>query len=166
MVGIILGLGFQWVPAFQEPWQYIAFVFAYFDIVDYWIDYAPSLKKFPPKREADIFLDLGIMFLLFLYIYATQLAIIYFLASFIIFRLLDFVWLINALHEYRPTGKDRIFVTTWLEFNLFETFMTAIFIGAGFVLGLTPLVQIIIYIICRIIVRIAASLRYRQFYFA
>ena len=38
MVGVVLGLGFQWWPLLKEPWQYTAFIFVYLDIVDYWID--------------------------------------------------------------------------------------------------------------------------------
>src|SRR5687768_14211625 len=88
MIGIVLGLGFQWWIILQQPWQYIAFVFVYFDIVDNWIDYSHSLKKFPPKREIDVFLDLSIMFVFFLYIYTTQLTIVYFLITFIVFKVL------------------------------------------------------------------------------
>src|SRR4051812_14495728 len=100
MVGIVLGLGFQWWVALQYPWQYVAFIFVYFDIVDYWIDYSPSLKKWPPLRELDVFLDISIMFSLFLYIYSTQLTIAYFLTTFIAFKLLDYFWLLSSKHEY------------------------------------------------------------------
>jgi hypothetical protein len=81
MIGIVLGLGLQWWVNLESTWQYVAFVFCYFDITDYWIDYGPSLKKFPPKREIDVFLDVAIAFSLFFYIYTTQVSVFYFLIS-------------------------------------------------------------------------------------
>ena len=32
MIGVVLGLGFQWWPLLQEPWQYVAFIFVYLNI--------------------------------------------------------------------------------------------------------------------------------------
>ena len=29
MVGVVLGLGFQWWPDLREPWQFLAFVLVY-----------------------------------------------------------------------------------------------------------------------------------------
>src|SRR5262245_26927094 len=126
LIGIVLGLGFQWWPLFEYPWQYVAFIFAYFDIVDYWIDYSPSLKQFPPKREIDVMLDLSIMFILFLYIYASLLSVTYFLGVFIIWRILDYFWLLSSRYEYSPVGTDKLFVDTWLRFNIFEALLTGV----------------------------------------
>lgn len=165
LIGIVLGLGFQWWPLFQYPWQYIAFIFAYFDIVDYWIDYSPSLKKFPPKREIDIMLDIAIMFVLFLYIYATQLTMVYFLTIFVIWRVLDYFWLLSSKQEYAPTGKDKLFVDTWMLFNLLEVLITACLIGGALLFHIQPLTIIITFIIFRVLVRVLASLRYKEVHF-
>lgn len=165
MIGIVLGLGFQWWLVLEHPWQYVAFIFVYFDIVDYWIDYSPSLKKFPPKREIDVFLDLSIMFILFLYIYTTQLTIIYFLTTFIIFRSLDYLWLWSSKHEYEPIGVDKLFVDTWMQLNLLEAVITGILIGLVSFLALSPLITITSFIIFRVIVRVVASIRYRKVHF-
>lgn len=165
MIGIVLGLGFQWWPFLSSPWQYIAFVFVYLDIVDYWIDYAPSLKKFPPKREIDVFLDLGIMFVLFLYIYSTQLTIIYFLATFVAFKILDYFWLWSSEREYIPVGTDKIFVDTWMGFNLLEIIFSVLLISVTFWLDLSSLIAVLIFIVFRIIVRVAASFRYKKVHF-
>lgn len=166
MVGIVLGLGFQWWPSLHLSWQFIAFIFVYFDIIDYWIDYAPSLKKFPPKREVDVFLDIGIIFSLFLYIYSTQLTIVYFLTTFITFKILDYFWLLSSKYEYRPEGTDRLFVDTWMYFNLFEVLITGILIGSTYLWGMSPLTIIGIFIILRIVVRISASFRYKKIRFS
>jgi hypothetical protein len=165
LIGLVLGLGFQWWPVFQYPWQYIAFIFAYFDIVDYWIDYSPSLKKFPPKREIDVMLDIAIMFALFLYIYATQLTIIYFLSVFIIWRILDYFWLLSSKYEYMPMGTDKLFVDTWLQFDLIEAAISGCMIGVILFFGLQPLSAIIIFIVFRIITRVLASFRYKKVHF-
>jgi hypothetical protein len=165
MIGIVLGLGFQWWPILQYPWQYIAFVFVYLDIVDNWIDYAPSLKKFPPKREVDVFLDLGIIFVFFLYIYSTQLTIIYFLTIFIIFKILDYLWLWSSKREYNPTGIDKLFVDTWIFFDLLETVITAGLISLVLLFSLQPLTVIILFIVIRVIIRILASFRYKKVHF-
>lgn len=165
MVGVVLGLGFQWWVALQEPWQYVAFIFVYLDIVDYWIDYSPSLKKFPPKREIDVMLDVGIIFSLFLYIYATQLTIIYFLSAFIVLRILDFFWLLSSKQEYRPVGTDKIFVDTWIRFDLVEAAASVVLIGLGFIVPLSELATVSIFIVFRIFVRILAGLQYKKVHF-
>lgn len=166
MVGIILGLGFQGWLNLQESWQYVAFIFVYVDIVDYWIDYGPSLKKFPPKKEIDVLLDIAIMFALFLYIYTTQLKIVYFLSAFILFMILDYFWLLSSKYEYRPIGTDKIFVDTWMKFNLIEAVGTAIIIILAIFFSLSSLISISAYIVFRVITRILASWKYKKVHFA
>lgn len=166
MVGIVLGLGFQWWPSLIQPWQYIAFIFVYLDIVDYWIDYGPSLKKFPPKREIDVLLDVSIMFSLFLYIYTTQSSIIYFLGAFVVFKVLDFFWLVSSRREYNPVGTDLIFVDTWMYFNLMEIITAIIIILLFYVHVFNALLALIVFIIARVIFRIIASYKYKRVHFA
>lgn len=165
MIGIVLGLGFQWWIFLQHPWQYIAFIFVYLDIVDNWIDYSPSLKKFPPKREIDVFLDLSIMFSFFLYIYSTQLTITYFLTTFIIFKILDYFWLWSSEREYKPTGIDKLFLDTWMRFNIFEAIITGILIVVTLLFSIQPLIILITFITIRIFTRVLASLRYKKIHF-
>ncbi len=165
LIGIVLGLGFQWWPSLQYPWQYAAFIFVYFDIVDYWIDYSPSLKKFPPKREIDVMLDVAIMFTLFLYIYATQLTSVYFLTVFVIWKILDYFWLLSSRHEYLPTGTDKIYVNTWMQFDLIEAVIAVVLIGGAILFNIESLIIIIAFIVCRIIVRVLASIRYKKIHF-
>lgn len=165
MIGLVLGLGFQWWVVLKEPWQYVAFIFVYIDIVDYWIDYSPSLKKFPPKREIDVMLDVAIMFSLFLYIYTTQLTIVYFLASFVVFKVLDFLWLLSSKHEYKPVGVDKLFVDTWLSLNLLEAVIAGALIGLAVTAVTTSLSTLVIYIVARTIIRVWASLRYKKLHF-
>lgn len=165
MVAVVLGLGFQWWPALHEPWQYAAFIFVYIDIIDYWMDYAPSLKKFPPKREIDLLLDVAIMFALFLYIYSTQLTILYFLSSFVFFKALDYFWLLSSKREYRPTGTNGLFVNAWLRFNLIEVVLTIGLIFGAQYWNLTTLSILLAFIAFRIIIRIIASLEYKRVHF-
>src|SRR3989344_4227887 len=120
MIAIILGLGFQWWPNLIEPWQYVAFFFAYFSIVDYWIDYIPALKKYPPKSEVGLLADILVLFSMFLLIYSAQKNIAYFFIAFIVFRAVDFVWMWRIRREYALSEKDIIFFNTWLTFEIIE----------------------------------------------
>lgn len=165
MIGVVLGLGFQWWPNLQESWQYLAFAFAYVDIIDYWIDYSPSLKKFPPKRELDLILDVAIMFSLFLYIYAAQTTIWYLFAAFIAFRAADALWLLRARHEHQPTHLDKVFLDTWLQFDLIEITVALGLIGASSWLKFAPIGILIAFIVFRVAMRVLASFRYKKVYF-
>ncbi len=165
MVGVVLGLGFQWWPFLKEPWQYGAFVFVYLDIVDYWIDYGPSLKKFPPKREIDVILDVAIVFALFLYIYASQLALGYFLGAFVLLRTLDYFWLWSSEYEYRPTGTDKTFVDTWMQFDIIEVLATLAFIALAVITPVSPLIILLAFIAFRLVMRVLASWRYKRIHF-
>ncbi len=166
MVGVVLGLGFQWWPALHQNWQQLLFVFVYFDVIDYWIDYNPSLKKFPPKREIDVILDISIVFALFLYIYSTQLAIQNLFVAFVLFKALDFIWLWSSKVEYRPTGENKDFVDTWLEIDAVEILITSGLIFLGLNHALSPLLLTTGFIFIRVALRIAASWRYKKIHFA
>lgn len=165
MIAVVLGLGFQWWPSLTLPWHYIAFIFVYIDIVDYWMDYGPSLKKFPPKREIDIILDILIMFALFLYIYSTQLSILYFLSSFVFLRILDYLWLLSSKNQFHPTGSDKLFVNAWLRYDLVESILTVALILITKYSTLHPLYSLLIFISFRIVARILASLNYKKIHF-
>jgi hypothetical protein len=164
MIGIILGLGFQWWVNLQEPWQYLAFIFVYLDIVDYWIDYGPSLKKFPPKKELDVFLDLMICFSLFLYIYATQFSLVYFLLSFMLVKALDSFWLLSSKLEYQPKDFDKKFINTWIGLNIIEVVITGGLIALILITPISSLAILIAYILIRLISRIIASTKYKKIY--
>jgi len=165
MIGVILGLGFQWWPELHLSWQYLAFVFVYIDIVDYWIDYGPSLHKFPPKREIDVIIDMAIMFGLFLYIYSTQHVFIGFLGAFVVFKMLDIIWLLRAKVNHSPDGTEGKFVSTWLLFDMIEIILAIILaIVASFVA--LPILLLIVFIAARVVIRILASTQYKRFYLA
>ena len=110
-------------------------------------------------------LDIAIMFVLFLYIYATQLTTTYFLTVFIIWRVLDYLWLLSSKHEYHPTGTDKLFVDTWMRFNLIEAAISLCLIGGAVLFHIQALTIIIVFIAIRIIVRVLASLRYKKVHF-
>lgn len=165
MIGLVLGLGFQWWPNLAAPWQYLAFIFVYIDIVDYWIDYGPSLKKFPPKREIDIMLDVAIMFSLFFYIYATQLTPVYFFGAFAVFRILDYFWLFSSKREYHPTRTDRVFVETWMTFDLLECALSLVLLYLAVIQMFAALPLLLVFIAGRILMRVLASWRYKRVHF-
>ena len=165
MIGVVLGLGFQWVPSLTYPWQYIAFAVAYLEIIDYWIEYSPSLKKWPPKKEIDLILDVSIVFSLFLYIYSTQLTIYHFLGAGILIRLLDYFWIFSSKIEFNPTGLDKTYMNTWLKLNLILASGSAIALGLGYYLNIAPLNILFIYIGIKLFIRILASLHYKKIHY-
>ena len=166
MIGVVLGLGFQWWPNLHEPWQYVAFIFVYIDLVDYWIDYSSSLKAFPPKRELDIMLDVAVIFMMFLYIYTTQLSIVNFLASFIAFKIVDTLWLARVKSEYQPAGRERKFVHSWLTFNAVEIVYTIAMLIVLLEYTLASPAILGTFIVFRLATRVLASLQYKEVYFA
>jgi hypothetical protein len=168
MIGVVLGLGFQWWPNLTEKWQIAAFIFVYIDIIDYWIDYGPSLKKFPPIKEVDVFLDVAIVFSMFLYIYSTQLQIIYLLLAFVLLRIFDFFWLLSSKNEFYSSVSDfdKKYLKTWLRFDIFEIIMALMVFDLYLLIAIPPLSVLIIYIFLRISLRVIASLQYKKAYFS
>jgi hypothetical protein len=166
MISIVLGLGFQWWVELREPWQYIAFIFAYIDIVDYWIDFSGMAKSLPPKKELGLMIDVGLMFSLFAYIYTAQTTIIYFLLSFILFRVLDFCSLLSLKREHHPKGSHLIFANTWLKINFFEIVFSFGIILYGQYSVVTSLVSLFVFIIFRIITRVVSVMRYKHVHFS
>ena len=164
MIGIILGLGFQWWINLRELWQFVAFIFVYLDIVDFWIDYGPSLKKFPPKKEVDVLLDLAICFSLFLYIYSTQFLVTYLIMAFGLIRMFDFVWLLSSKVEYSPVDFDKKYVDTWIIMDGIEVILAALIILLVSIFKLPSLTILIIFIIMRVGTRIFASYNYKKIY--
>jgi hypothetical protein len=166
MVGVVLGLGLQWWPNLQEPWQFIAFIFVYLFLIDYWIDYGPSLKKFPPKKEIDVILDVILVFFMFFCIYSTLLTIWNFLISFALLFIFDFFWLLSSKMEYHPVGKDKIFVDIWMLIDLLCFFFTLVIFLLGKYFAVSSLNVLIIFIILNIFLRILAIWKYKKVYFS
>lgn len=167
MIGIVLGIGFQWWPNLNEPWQYVAFIFVYLNIVDYWIDYSPTIKKFPLKREIDVILHTFIVFSMFYVVFSTQQDIITsFFAAFIIYRILDIIWIWRMRSEYNPSKHDNKFMTAWNLFDWIEVLFAIILSGIYIFAETNPLLLILIFVFFRILTRIMASLRYKEIYYS
>jgi hypothetical protein len=166
MVGVVLGLGFQWWPDLHEPWQFLAFVFVYLNLIDYWIDYSPTLKKFPPRRELDVLTDVFIVFTMFLLVYATKVSVPYFLGTFVVYRIADLLWIWRIRREHTIDTRDVRFIDTWFRFDILEACVAsalAIIVAAGTISSLTAVIAFIVF---RIATRFSASLRYRSVYFS
>lgn len=161
MIGVVLGLGFQWWPNLSETWQFLAFILAYLLIVDYWIDTGSALKKFPPKRELDIILDVTVMFSFFLFIYSTQATIEYFLWAFILFRILDIFWILRVKAEYKPTHHDELVMNTWMFADCAEI-LSAFALLSLESRGIAPLSLLGAFIVVWLVIRVVSSLRYKK----
>ena len=162
MIGIVLGLGFQSWPSLHESWQFIAFIFVYVSIIDYWIDTAPTLKRYPPKRELDLLLDVAMMFTLFLYIYSTTQTITYFFAAFLVFRGMDSFWLVRVLRQYRESSQDRHVFMTWITFNTIEMAVVVVILAIGEMWYIHPMLLVSAFIAIRLASRVLSSIRYRR----
>lgn len=166
MIGVILGLGFQWWPDLKEPWQFIAFVIVYLLIIDYWIDTASALKKFPPKRELDIIIDVALMFSFFLFIYSTKNTITYFLFAFILFRALDIIWIFRAKSEYKILNHDALVMNTWLLSDAVDVAMASALLAVDYYQKPLELVLLGVFIAFWLVIRILSSFRYKRVFFA
>ncbi|MDO8599528.1 MAG: hypothetical protein Q7S02_05455 [bacterium] len=167
MVGVVLGLGFQWWPDLREPWQFIAFVFVYLNLIDYWIDYSPTLKKFPPRRELDVMIDVFIVFTMFLLVYATKVSVVYLFGTFIVYRIADLLWVWRIRREHTLDARDERFASTWFRFDIIEAIAASIFAAASLAQLMSPLIATLIFVVFRVTTRFLASLRYRSvFYFS
>lgn len=165
MIGIVLGLGFQWFPELHEPWQYIAFIFVYLNLIDYWIDYSPVVKKYPFKREFDVILHFGIIFMMFFLVYATKLSIGAVLISFIVYRLLDLVWIWRLRNYYGLSSKDQVYVNTWGKFEVLEIIGVLMLLGFNWLFVFSPLSILIGFILLRTALRVLASANYQTIYY-
>lgn len=165
MLGIILGLGFQWWPEIRESWGYVAFIFVYLNLIDYWIDYSPTLKKYPLKDQLDILLHTAIIFSMFFIVYSTVRYINIFFLAYAFYRIVDILWIWRMITEYKPLASDMKFMKTWITSDFFETFM-AIFLALIYIkLHYSPMTLLLIYISCRILSRVWASLRYKKMFY-
>ena len=127
--------------------------------------YGPSLKKFPPKKEIDVLLDVSIVFAMFLFIFTAQLQIWNFLSAYILLMVFDYFWLFSSDREYKPLGHDKLYLETWMRLHVVEViFATMLILAAKFVLFTAPTVVLIIFIIFIVVVRLWGSFRYRRAY--
>lgn len=110
-------------------------------------------------------LDIGIMFTLFLLIYASLRTIPYLLATFIFFCIFDSLWIIRRTREHANMADRHIF-NTWLKFNTIEIIVAIVLIVLSSYQILMPIAALSVFIIFRAISRIATSFRYKKVYFA
>ncbi|MEK7187754.1 MAG: hypothetical protein AAB691_02835 [Patescibacteria group bacterium] len=166
MVAVVLGLGFQWWPELKEPWQYIAFIFAYFNLVDYWIDYNPAAKKYTLGLEIDIVLHTLIIFSMFLLVFSAQQSLSYFLFAFGFYRATDILWLCMIKAKHKKVTGDIVYVNTWLVSDIVES---SVALGLGVVALyeiIAPLYILISFVLIRVCTRLLSSVRYKKIFYA
>ncbi|MFH1597809.1 MAG: hypothetical protein ABIB97_01900 [Patescibacteria group bacterium] len=166
MIGVVLGVGFQWWPDLKEVWQYLAFLFVYLNLIDYWIDYSPTIKKFPLKRELDVILHTFIIFSMFFLIFNTSNSLSAFLLAFVLYRILDIVWIWRMKTVYRASAYDKKFLNSWGLQDIYEVAFTLLLLLAFWMWKGQPLYYLLIFIALRVLTRIMASLRYKKIYYS
>lgn len=166
MVGVVLSLGFQWWPALNEPWQYLAFVFTYLSLIDYWIDYNPVAKKYALRLEIDVIIHTVIIFSMFLLIFATQKSLPYFLMSFMVYRIADILWLWRIKSEHKILHDDIKFMDTWLFYDAIEAIVAfgLYFLSSYYIFN--PIIILIVFICIRAITRFMSSVKYKKVFYA
>ncbi|HEY4515679.1 MAG TPA: hypothetical protein VJH67_00610 [Candidatus Paceibacterota bacterium] len=166
MIGVVLGIGFQFWTELREPWQYIAFIFAYLNIIDYWIDYNPLAKKYALKLEIDVILHTLIIFSMFLLIFGTQKTVSYFLMSFAFYRLADILWIWRIKSEHRVPHSDLMFLNTWFLYDFVEMIVALglYFIIAENILG--QMTALIVFICVRAVTRFIESKSYKKVFYS
>jgi len=165
MIGVVLGIGFQWWGDLKETWQYIAFMFVYLNLVDYWIDYSPTVKRFPLKREIDVILHTYILFMMFYIVYATKLSIISFIVGYILYRVGDIFWIWRMFREYHKKERDKKFLYGWLSSDIFEIIVCLLLLLINHFYIIAPLIILVIFIVFRLLSRILASVYYKEVYY-
>ena len=165
MIGVVLGIGFQWWGDLRETWQFIAFLFVYLNLVDYWIDYSPTVKRFPLKREIDVILHTYILFMMFYIVYATKLSISSFLVGYILYRVGDLFWIWRMFKEYKEKKRDKKFLFGWLGSDVFEIAVCAVLLLINLNFQIAPLALLLIFIVLRLASRILASVYYKEVYY-
>lgn len=165
MIGVVLGVGFQWWPELKEPWQYLAFVFVYLNLVDYWIDYSPMMRTFPIKREIDVIIHTFIVFTMFLLIYSTTQSINQLLIAFILYRVLDITWIWRMKTAHHASSHDLKFVHGWRTQDLREISFCVLLLGLSIFFSLSAIWIILLFAAIRLLTRIFASLQYKALYY-
>lgn len=162
MIGVVMGIGFQYVQELHEPWQFLAFLYVYIALIDYWIDYGPLLKKFPPKKELNVIIDIAVVFALFLFIFSVKYSIVYVIGAFIFLRVLDFVWLFVAKKSYKPTGKDLVYVDAYMIVDVVDCILAAVLIGSINLFSISSLFALFLLVCINLSMRIFASVKYKK----
>ncbi|MBI2084970.1 MAG: hypothetical protein HYT71_00475 [Candidatus Aenigmarchaeota archaeon] len=122
MFGAIIALGFgQWfsVPE-REIIFFIAFVFAHTILIDVWINYDPTIRKFPTKNPYFLILDLALIFTMAFLVYYSMFNLQRFLVSAAVLRTIGILWSERPLKEYKIRGSDSSYLKYVRKRNFFE----------------------------------------------
>lgn len=165
MIGIVLVLGFQWWFNLRQAWQFIAFIFVYLNLVDYWIDSSRLFRKFPLQRKTDVILYTFIIFSMFFMIYATQRSILTLLFAFALYRAGDLAFLNGVKREHRSGSREASFIESWIRYETVETMGAGLLLFIGLLTSVAPALLFVFFIILRAITRTIASLTYNTAYY-
>ncbi len=122
MFGAIIALGFgQWFSvAERDTIFFISFVFAHIMLIDVWINYDPTIRKFPTKNPYFLILDLTLIFTMTFLIYYSMFSLQKFLVAVVALRLIGVVWAERPIREYKIRGTDKSYLKYISKRNLFE----------------------------------------------
>ncbi len=128
MFGAVVALGFgQWFSVPERPMLSLAaFLFAHIILIDIWINYDPTVRKFPTKRPYMLILDLALIFSMAFLIHYSMLDLQKFLMSIVALRLIGVAWSERPLQEYKMKKSDTAYLKHTRGRNFFEAFAFAL----------------------------------------
>ncbi len=122
MFGAIVAIGFgQWFSVDErESLFFISFLFAHIILIDVWVNYDPTVRKFPTKNPYFLVLDLALIFTMAFLIYYSMSSLHRFLLSIIALRLVGVLWSERSLIEYKPGKPDATYLKHTRNRNFVE----------------------------------------------
>ncbi len=131
MFGAIIAIGFgQWFAVSErESLFFVSFLFAHVMLIDVWVNYDPTVRKFPTKNPYFLILDLALIFTMSFLIYYSMFNLQRFLLSIIALRLVGVFWSERPLKEYKLNRYD----TAYLKYIRNRNFMEAAVFALSFI---------------------------------
>ncbi|MBI4168188.1 MAG: hypothetical protein HY515_04485 [Candidatus Aenigmarchaeota archaeon] len=123
MFGAIIAIGFgQWFAVSDRATVFFAaFLFAHIMLIEIWINYDPTVRKFPTKNPYFLILDLALIFNMSFLIYYSMFDLQKFLMSIIALKVVGGLWAERPLKEYKIRGSNLSYLKYIRKRNLLET---------------------------------------------
>ncbi len=122
MFGAIIAIGFgQWFAVAERPSIFfIAFLFAHIMLIEVWINYDPTIRRFPTKNPYFLILDLALIFTMSFLIYYSMFDLNKFLLAIIVLKAVGGLWAERPLKEYKIKGSNLSYLKYMRKRNSLE----------------------------------------------
>ncbi|MBI4177014.1 MAG: hypothetical protein HY516_01470 [Candidatus Aenigmarchaeota archaeon] len=122
MFGAIIAIGFgQWFSVSERANIFFAaFIFAHIMLIEIWINYDPTVRKYPTKNPYFLILDLALIFTMSFLIYYSMFDLQKFLVSVIALKAVGGLWAERPLKEYKIRGSNLSYLKYMRKRNSLE----------------------------------------------